>query len=181
MKNINMKNVNAPLFVHIGKRMRGPEGRSIGSIKNVTLENITAEGPYVPYKAMPPNYNSFVGGDNIQYPWVMRFSDIGNDELRLRGMSTQWQQTSNVCGLKDYPIENITLRNVRLKIDGGVMEYEREVPDNAEGYPEVWVYGVILPAKGIYFRHVKNLVVDNVTVKTYRPDAREDFVYEDVL
>ena len=46
IKNVKMTNVNAPLFIHIGKRMRGPQGRDIGKIRNVTLENITAEGPY---------------------------------------------------------------------------------------------------------------------------------------
>lgn len=178
IKNINMKNVNAPIFVHIGKRMRGPKGRSIGSIKNVTLENITASGPYIPYEAMPPNYVSFEGNDRVQYPWIMNFANIGNEELRLNGMNTPWQQTSNICGIKGNPVENIILRNVHLKVDGGVSEYSKEVPDDACGYPEVWVYGVILPAKGIYFRHAKNLVTENVAVETYRPDIREDFVYE---
>ena len=52
IKNVKMKNVNAPLFIHVGRRMRGPEGRAIGKIKNVTLENITAEGPYEAYEAL---------------------------------------------------------------------------------------------------------------------------------
>jgi len=47
-------------------------------------------------------------------------------------------------------------------------------------YPEIMVYGWTLPAKGIYFRHVEGLLLDNVTVESYRPDEREDFVFEDV-
>jgi hypothetical protein len=45
----------------------------------------------------------------------------------------------------------------------------------------VFVYGRILPAKGIYFRHIKGLTLDNVTVETYREDKRESFVFENVL
>lgn len=80
--------------------------------------------------------------------------------------------------------ENVTIagdgRNVHLKLDGGVQEYNRNVPEEAQDYPEVYVYGRILLAKGIYFRHIDGLVLDNVTVETYREDVREDFVFDDV-
>ena len=88
--------------------------------------------------------------------------------------------TCNVCGLPERPLENITLRNVHMNLVGGVKEYNREVPENAQAYPEVYIYGRILPAKGIYFRHINGLTLDNVTVTTMRPDVREDFVFDDV-
>ena len=87
IKNIKMTNVNAPIFIHLGKRMRGPKGRKIGNISNVILENIRADGPYKPYDAMPPNYISFKGNDRIQYPWVLKYRDLCNDELRENGMN----------------------------------------------------------------------------------------------
>ena len=68
-----------------------------------------------------------------------------------------------------------------MHLDGGVTEYEREVPETPYfNYPEVHAYGYTLPAKGIYFRHIKNLTLDNVSVKTYRADVREDFVFDNV-
>lgn len=63
-------------------------------------------------------------------------------------------------------------------LDGGVKEYEKNVPEEAPNYPETFGYGWILPAKGIYFRYVDGLTLDNVTVQTERPDVREDFVFE---
>ena len=82
--------------------------------------------------------------------------------------------------------ENISITG-KAKIDmrsvwdeGGVREYNREVPDVPPAYPEVFVYGKILPAKGIYFRYIDGLTLDNVTVEAYRHDAREDFVFEHV-
>jgi polygalacturonase len=168
LKNIKMRNVGAPLFIHLGQRMRGPKGLEIGRIRNVMLENITAEGPYVPYEAIAWNYNSFVSKDNLQYPWSM------NTEKATK------QFTSNVCGLNGIQLENITLRNVSLTVEGGVQEWQKEVPDKAPEYPEVFVYGRELPAKGIYFRHINGLTLDNVTVKSYREDGREDFVFDDV-
>lgn len=176
VRNVTMKNVNAPVFIHIGKRMRGPAGREIGKIRNVTLENITAEGPYEPYEIIPWNYFSYKQNDRRQDPKIFGVAESFDGTKE----TDDWQMTSNICGLKESPLENITLRNIHLKLDGGVREYKREVPEEAQDYPEVFVYGRILPAKGIYFRHINGLTLENVTVETYREDKREDFVFDDI-
>lgn len=177
IKDIKMVNVNAPIFVHVGKRMRGPVGREVGKIKNITLANITATGKYEPYKIMPWNYASFKANDNFQNPEVFGIAESFDGTER----TDEWQMTSNICGLKESPLENITLRNIYLKLDGGVINgFNKTVPEVAQDYPEVYVYGRILPAKGIYFRHIKGLTLDNVKTETYRPDGRQDFVFEDV-
>lgn len=180
IQNVKMVNVNAPLFIHIGKRMRGPAGLEIGQIKNVTLENITVDGPYEPYNIPAAHYFAYKANDFRQYPWIFKGVTAENIAETISGRYTDWQMTSNCCGLAERHLENITLRNIHMKLDGGVQEYERCVPDVAPAYPEVYVYGKILPAKGIYFRYIDGLTLDNVTVETYRPDAREDFVLEHV-
>ena len=180
IRNVKMRNVNAPIFVHVGKRMRGPVGRALGKIKNVTLENIVSEGPYEEYKIVPWNYFSFKAGDTLQKPWVFGIAESFDDTMSGNTAGSDWQMTSNICGLRESPLENITLKNVHLKLDGGVKEYNRNVPEEAQDYPEVYVYGRILPAKGIYFRHINGLTIDNVTVETYRKDVREDFVFKNV-
>ena len=161
--------------------MRGPAGRQIGKIKNVTLENIIAEGPYQPYDIIAWNYISYKQGDFYQEPWNFGFACGIDETKKVNGSESAWQMTSNICGLKESPLENISLRNVVLKLDGGVKEYNREVPDEAQDYPEVYVYGRILPAKGIYFRDVNGLTLDNVTVQTNRKDTRSDFVFDRVI
>ena len=176
IKNVAMKNVNAPLFIHLGKRMRGPAGRDIGRIRNITLENITAEGPYEEYEIVPWNYSSYKKKDIRQNPKIFGVADSFDG----KALTDEWQMTSNICGLKGYPLQNITLRNIHFKLDGGVVEYNRDVPEEAQDYPEVYVYGRILPAKGIYFRHIEGLTLENVTVETYREDRRSDFVFEQV-
>ncbi len=180
IKNVKMTNVNAPLFIHVGKRMRGPAGRGIGRIRNVTLENITAEGPYEPYEIIAWNYFSFKDNDNYQYPWIFGVAESFDDTKSGNNAESDWQMTSNMCGLKGYPLENITLKNVHLKLDGGVKRYRKNVPEEAQDYPEVYVYGRILPAKGVYFRYIEGLTLENVKVETYREDMREDFVFESV-
>ena len=180
IRNIKMRNVNAPIFVHIGKRMRGPAGREVGKIRNILLDNITANGPYEEYEIMPWNYFSYKDGDTLQKPWIFGIAESFDDTHSGNTRESDWQMTSNICGLKESPLENIVLRNICLKLYGGVQEYKREVPEEAQDYPEVFVYGRILPAKGIYFRYIDGLTLDNVQVETYRKDKRESFVFESV-
>ena len=178
VRNIKMRNVGAPLFIHIGKRMRGPEGREIGAIRNVTLENIIAEGPYEPYEIVAWNYVSFKENDTYQEPW-----NLGTFEHTSKQILTKddpWQITSNMCGLKGYPLENITLRNITLHLDGGIQTFNPDVPQEPKPYPEVNTYGRFLPAKGIFFRDVEGLTLDNVKIIVDKPDVREDFVFERV-
>ena len=169
LKNMHIRNAGAPLFIHLGLRMRGPEGREIGRIRNITLENIVAEGPYEPWEAIAWNMRTHHIGDTLQYPWDFTSDHVYGPQL-----------TSNVCGLPEIPLENIVLKNVKFIVEGNVFEWRKDVPDNANGYPEVHIYGRPLPAKGIYFRHINGLTLDNVTVESYKPDGREDFVFDDV-
>lgn len=176
IRNVKMTNVNAPIFVHVGRRMRGPKGLSIGKIKNVTLENITADGPYEPYEIIAWNYFSYKNNDFYQDPKVFGKAEAFDGE----SPTEQWQMTSNFCGLKESPLENIVLKNINLKLYGAVDKFEKEVPTEPKVYPEVYTYGRILPAKGIYFRHIDGLVLDDVKVSTYHADSREDFVFDNV-
>lgn len=51
--------------------------------------------------------------------------------------------------LKESPLENIVLQNEHLKLDGDVKECKKDIREETQDYPEVYVYGRILPAKGI--------------------------------
>lgn len=178
-KNIKMKNVGTPIFVFVGKRMRGPKGRQVGAIRNITFENISAEGEYVPYEVIEWHHVSFVAKDTLQKPWVLNLPDYEGEDLTLTEKDC-WQITSNVCGIEESPLENIIFKNIYLKMDGGCKENDIEIDKTVRDYPEVYVYGRVLPAKGMYFRYINGLTLENVKVETYRPDNREDFVFYNV-
>ena len=68
-----------------------------------------------------------------------------------------------------------------MRLNGGVKEYKKVGAEEPIcDYPEVFVYGRILPAKGIYFRYIDGLTLYNVTIETVRPDMRDNFVFENV-
>ena len=173
IKNVTMRNVGAPLFIHLGNRMRGPNELEVGKIQNIWLENLYAEGPYEPYECIEWRYSSFVQKDVVQYPWQM--------EVGLQDYGIPF--TCNVCGLREKALRNITLKNVKFVTQGGISEYERELPDIAnivDYYPEVNVYGCTLPASGIYFQYIDGLYLENVEIETYLPDARDALVFDSV-
>ncbi len=178
-RDIEMRNVANPVFVHLGKRLRAPKGTQIGGMQNVTFENITATGTYEPYETIEWNYASFVAKDTYQKPWNIGVAEglQGDEEFTE---DSPWQITSNICGLRGYPLRNIRLRNVRLELNGGAKTYDKNVPEEPLTYPEAFVYGRVLPASGIYFRFIDGLTLENVTVTTKYDDVRPPFVFEEV-
>jgi len=169
-KDIVMRNVGSAFFVHIGTRMRGPKELSIGSIDGVHFENIKVLGPYHVYKCMPWNYVSFVAKDYKQFP--------GFFSKQEREAPGTWQITSNCCGLDGHIVKNISFKNIYYEADGGVTTFNREVPDKAPDYPEIYAYGRVLPAKSLYFRYVDGITIENFVTKTLHRDTRQDFIFD---
>jgi len=159
VSNITMKNVGSPIFIILSDRRRAPEGTELGSLKNVTINNLTATGPFDRWYG--PRFSA------VQESGGYCYSDI---------------HTSTVTGQPDKPIENISLSNIYLTVPGGGTEDERKVilPEITHTYPENHHFGDKNPACGIYFRHVRNLNISNVYVETLEPDAREALHFEDV-
>ena len=160
VSNIVMKNVGSPFIIQLTDRARGPEGTAIGSIKNVVMDNITAVGPY---DVIEP----------IRYK-VDSTSETLFDKAHV--------VASSVIGQPHGRIENVSLSNILLTVPGGGTEADRDiiVPEREKMTPSAATFGEVLPAYGIYFRHVKNLKLHNVEAFALAEDARNAMVFEDV-
>lgn len=77
-----------------------------------------------------------------------------------------------MCGLRNRHLKNISFSNVFLEVEGGVSSFKRKVREEPLTYPEVYTYGTILPASGIYFRYVDGLTLKDVRVETLKKDTR---------
>lgn len=158
--NIVMKNVGTPFIVMLTNRARGPEGTKLGTIKNVVIDNLIANGPY-----------GYI--EPIRYTKVVPDDELFNAPTVI---------TSSVIGQPNSKIENISLSNIYLTVPGGGKKEDREiiVPDKDKVTPSAGAFGAVLPAYGIYFRHVKNLKYNNVNVLALNDDAREKLIFEDI-
>ena len=109
--------------------------------------------------------------------------------LAIRIDSIRYTQSSepSITGIPGHPVENVTLENIEIVFPGRgntAMAYIplwrlNRVPEQETHYPEFSMFGE-LPAWGMYVRHVKGLIMKNITVRAEQPDYRPAFVFDDV-
>jgi len=148
-----------------------------GSLDRVTISNVTmheVRGPIfirLGNRARPFR-------DGMAKPGIGTLRNVSISNVQASGAD---QTGCSITGLPDHPVENVALSHIRLGFAGGgkAEHAQRQVPENAEAYPEYSMFGV-LPAYGCYCRHVRNLVFDHVEVDAATPDDRPSLVCEDV-
>jgi len=86
-----------------------------------------------------------------------------------------------VTGMKDEPLRNVWLSNIRLRFQGGGARelVNKDYREQGTNYPEPKFAGQT-PAYGLYARHVEGLHVSDVTFSYERPDQRPPVVLDDV-
>jgi polygalacturonase len=86
-----------------------------------------------------------------------------------------------VTGMKEEPIRNVWLNNIRLSFKGGGTRdlVNKDYREQGTNYPEPKFAGWT-PAYGLYARHVEGLHVNDVTFSYDRPDYRPAVVLDDV-
>lgn len=156
LRSINTGNV---FFLRIGERRPGKKGR----MSNITISNVYAEVP----SAKPD------AGYNYEGPV----------EDMPRNISP-----SSIAGMPDERIENVSLRNIEINYPGGGnpqfarigLDELDMVPELAANYPEFSMFKE-LPAWGIYIRHAKGIIIENVTLHCSKKDYRTAVVFDDVM
>ena len=162
--NITMYNVGTPIFVRLGARLRGPEGTAVGSISDISFQNIYACFPKETY----PTYT-------IHLPGVRN----------VDGEIEPYPYSSIVAGMPEHPIENITMRDITL-ISYGKETLADTLPtpltENDKGAPAPWLYGFRrpLPAHGLVMNHVRGVTLSGINLRTLHPDERPDRYFADV-
>src|ERR1035437_9832993 len=86
-----------------------------------------------------------------------------------------------IMGLPEQPIEGVRLDNIRLTSNGGGTAEDAAInpKELGTGYPEPGRLGM-LPAYGVYARHVKGLELANITVNFITNDLRSAASFVDV-
>jgi hypothetical protein len=86
-----------------------------------------------------------------------------------------------ITGVPGHYITNLTLENIEIDLLGtGTAENARHaVPEAIDQYPEVKTFGPIIPAYGVWARHVKGLKLKNITFRLKNNDLRPVFICED--
>ena len=156
---VKARNTGNAIFIRIGQRN---QDKPPGVVRNIVLSDITVQVP-----SGRPDQGYEHPGPPIKVPANL--------------------MPSSIVGLPNYPIENVTLRNIEITYGGGARREVAEVPLSAlssipekrANYPEFSMFGE-LPAWGFYLRHAKNIRFENVTLSLEKPDFRSAFVADDL-
>jgi hypothetical protein len=86
-----------------------------------------------------------------------------------------------ITGVPGHYITNLILENIEIDLLGtGTTENARhEVPEAIDKYPEVKTFGPIIPAYGVWARHVEGLKLKNITFRLKNNDLRPAIICED--
>lgn len=124
-----------------------------GALRNVTISNIVATG-----------VGSWQADTAAPYYKETRDPRIG----------------LSLAGLPGHCIENVTLRDVRVRFHGGgtAEDAALNLKEKPDSYPEYSMFGVT-PAYGFFCRHVRSVKLLNVELDWENEDARPAVVFDD--
>jgi polygalacturonase len=149
-----------------------------GIMDGVVLSNIIIENSYAPFFLKLGNRGRKYGGEEPP-PGQMR--NIIMDNIICRNVPNDFSST--ITGFPGHYIENLTLSNIQMEMEGGTKTTQwNPMPENEKSYPWPGMFGSELPypAYGIFFRHVKNLTLFNVQTTFKQEDVRPALHLENV-
>ena len=145
-----------------------------GTLENVHVSNIVAEGTESPIFIRLGNRARGYAKD---VP-VTKVGTIRGVHLQNITVNGAGQTGCSITGLPGHPVEDIWLTDITIHQQGGCGEVAVPEDEKEKDYPEATMWGV-LPAKGFFVRHARNVTFRHINITTTLPDARPDFVQVD--
>lgn len=138
-----------------------------GRIENISVSNITMSGVLTPIFIV-----------------LNRRSGIGNiDGINISNIVAEAEGVlpCMVVGLPEKKVQNVHLSNIVIKQRGGMPAMTTPVKEAPTAYPENRMFGHVLPACGLYLRHVDGITVESMEVRLIEQDHRPCVWLDDVV
>lgn len=151
-----------------------------GAVSNIVFRGIDARNTLVPIFVRGGTRRNRGNGIPPNDKHVL--SDVLIENVRAKAESFV---ASSITGVEGCRPKNIALRNVHVECMGGgrtAAERTRAVPEVPEGYPESRMFKCMLPAYGLYVRHVDGIRFEDTafTLREGDSDERDAVVFDDV-
>jgi polygalacturonase len=149
-----------------------------GTMEHILVDNISVQDVDTPLFIRLGNRGTKYT-ETAKTPGVGVVRDIVISNVIAHGSS---QLCSSITGIPGHPVENVTLSNLTLISAGGGEAWNSQpaVPENEAKYPGPSVFGDKLPAYGLFIRHVRGIVLRNVSLRCEAGDERPGLVLDDV-
>ncbi len=146
-----------------------------GLIEDITISNLTMRG--VVHPPMFLRLGTRMRGPEGVPPGAIRRVSVSN----IVSSNAVAEYPSIISGVPGSLIEDIKISDVYLhQLGGGPKEWAGlEPPEKENGYPEATMFG-ILPARGFFLRHARNIEFSNIEIASAKPDERPAFWMHDV-
>jgi len=146
-----------------------------GILENVHVSNIVAEGTESPiFIRLGNRARGYAEGVPVEKVGSIRGVHLSNITVNGAGRTG-----CSITGLPGHAVEDVWLTDITICQQGGCKEVPVPEDEKEKEYPEATMWGV-LPAKGFFVRHARNVTFRNVTVTTVEPDERPEYVRIDV-
>jgi polygalacturonase len=149
---------------------RACKGLAIEEVDGGILENITINNISMMDVATYPIY--ITTGKRNRTPGLATVSRMKNILIsNVVATGVDKQSGIQIAGLPEQPIEGLRLENIRLIYNGGGTTNDAALtpPELGVGYPEP---RGVMPAYGLFARHVKGLELANITFSFLKDDFR---------
>ncbi|WP_211218032.1 glycoside hydrolase family 28 protein [Niabella aurantiaca] len=172
---------NAPIFGMPG----GIAGLSLelvdgGVMEGISISNITIEGVQCPlYIRLGNRARKHI--EEAPQPPVGRMRNIVISNVVAYNTGNY---SSSITAIPGYYVENVSLSNIQFHNKGGLraggfIGDAAKVPEDEKGYPQPTVWEE-LPSSGLFIRHVKNIQVNGLMLRSEDPDPRIPVIAVDV-
>lgn len=164
VSNLTMRELsNAPIFIRLGNRARGPEGTPVATVKRIRISQISVsdgDGRFPIIIAGLPGHpieDVTIEGIHVESAGGVTMENVAEQTPAMVNLFFQRGQPASTTGPRE-PFD---------------------VPEREAGYPEPSNFG-LLPASAVYARHVRNLTVRDLTHRVAQRDTRPAVVLDDV-
>lgn len=89
------------------------------------------------------------------------------------------RQGSYICGMENFNMENITLRNCSIEVAESVEPHwkDTQLTEDAHPFPSTFTFGYDPFPALLFVRHVDNFKIENVKFKKMPEEQRPDYVH----
>ena len=148
-----------------------------GVLDGVTISNITIEDYAAPIYLRLGNRARKYRLD-LETPPIGVFQNVKISNV----IATNAGVTGcSILGLKDHPIKNVSIDNVKINFKGGGTRKHavKEIPEDVDGYPQATRFGN-MPAYGFFVRHAEGVTFRDVEFDYNIPEKRTALLCDDV-